>query len=61
MLVLTRKPDQSIVIGENIIVRVLRVDRGRVKLGISAPIEVHVDRAEIAERKAAAGESGDDR
>ena len=47
MLVLSRKPQQSICIGDDIYITVLRVDRGRVKLGIEAPPNVHVDRAEL--------------
>ncbi len=47
MLVLSRKPQQSICIGDDIYITVLRIDRGRVKLGIEAPANVHVDRAEL--------------
>lgn len=47
MLVLSRKPQQGIWIGDDIFVTVLRVDRGRVKLGIEAPSHVKVDREEV--------------
>ena len=47
MLVLTRKVDQGIVISGNIRVLVLGVERGRVKIGISAPREVTVMREEL--------------
>ena len=47
MLVLTRKPQQGIWIGDDIFITVLRVDRGRVKLGINAPANVRVDRQEV--------------
>ncbi len=47
MLILTRKVDQGIVIAGNIIVRVLGVERDRVKIGISAPGEVTVLRQEL--------------
>lgn len=50
MLVLTRKIDQGIVIAGNIIVRVLGVERDRVKLGISAPIDIPVLRQELIDR-----------
>ncbi len=50
MLVLTRKIDQGIVISGNIIVRVLGVERDRVKLGISAPIDIPVLRQELIDR-----------
>jgi carbon storage regulator len=47
MLVLSRKPQQKICIGNDIYVTVLRIDRGRVKLGIEAPADVQVDRGEV--------------
>jgi carbon storage regulator CsrA len=34
MLVLTRKIDESIVIGDNIVVKVIAIENGNVKLGI---------------------------
>jgi carbon storage regulator len=51
MLVLTRKIDQGIVISGNIYVRVLGVERDRVKIGISAPTEISVLRQELLTRK----------
>jgi carbon storage regulator len=53
MLILTRKVDQAIVIQGNILVTVLRVERDRVKLGISAPEEITVLREELLQRDAA--------
>ena len=53
MLVLTRKIDQGIVISGNIYVRVLGVERDRVKIGISAPLEVTVLRQELLDRERA--------
>jgi len=47
MLILTRKPDQALIIGENIVVRVLGVAGGQVKIGIEAPREVTVLRDEL--------------
>jgi carbon storage regulator len=47
MLILTRKIDQGIVISGNIYVRVLGVERDRVKIGISAPSEITVLRQEL--------------
>ena len=61
MLILTRKVDQAIVIQGNIMVTVLRVERDRVKLGISAPEEITVLREELLERARGAGKAnGDD-
>jgi carbon storage regulator len=47
MLVLTRRVDESISIGENIVVTVLAVEGDRVKLGIAAPREVPILRQEV--------------
>ena len=52
MLVLNRRRGESIIIGDNISITVLDTDGGNVKIGINAPREVKVDRAEIHERKA---------
>lgn len=56
MLVLTRKIDQGIVISGNIYIRVLGVERDRVKIGISAPLEVTVLRQELLDREPGAGQ-----
>ena len=47
MLVLTRRAQEAIIIGDNITIRVLSMDKGQVKLGIDAPKEVSVHREEI--------------
>jgi carbon storage regulator len=47
MLVLTRKANQSIMIGDEIEVSVLAVSRDKIRLGISAPREVPVFRKEV--------------
>lgn len=48
MLVLTRKVGEKILIGSNIEVVVVEIDpRGRVRIGISAPKEVPIFRAEL--------------
>ena len=47
MLVLTRKRNESIVIGDDIEVRVLSVVGEKVRIGIEAPREVPVFRKEI--------------
>jgi carbon storage regulator len=50
MLVFTRKRGDAIMIGDGIEVRVLRVGRDGVRLGIVAPPDVHVHRREIYDR-----------
>jgi carbon storage regulator len=47
MLVLTRKTNQSIMIGDEIEVSVLAVSRDKIRLGITAPREVPVFRKEV--------------
>ncbi|GEM_PF-3344207 len=49
MLVLTRKLGQNILIGEDVSVKVLRIDHNKVQLGISAPAHVLVYRQELVE------------
>lgn len=47
MLVLGRKSNESIIIGENITITILSVDGDRVKIGIDAPSEVSILRQEL--------------
>ena len=47
MLVLTRKPNQSIMIGDQIEISVLSIVGEKVRLGIQAPAEIPVFRTEI--------------
>jgi carbon storage regulator len=47
MLVLTRKTDQSIMIGDEIEVSVLAVSRDKIRLGITAPRDIPVFRKEV--------------
>lgn len=49
MLVLSRKPKESVVINGNVTVSILRVDNDNVRIGIEAPKEVNVMRYEIYE------------
>lgn len=50
MLVLTRKPDQSIMVGNEIEITVLEVRGEQVRLGIRAPRHVAVHRKEVFEQ-----------
>ncbi len=49
MLVLTRRPGESIRIGDEISVLVIEIQRGQVKVAIDAPRDVTVHREEIYE------------
>jgi carbon storage regulator len=47
MLVLTRKTNQSIMIGDDVEISVLAVSRDKIRLGITAPRDVPVFRKEV--------------
>ena len=47
MLVLTRRVDESIAIGDSIIITVLAIEGERVKIGINAPRDVIILRQEV--------------
>ena len=50
MLVLTRRPGESIVVGEDIVITVIEIKGGQVRIGIDAPRSVEVYRKEIYEQ-----------
>ena len=50
MLILTRRPDESIRIGEEVTVVVLDIRGTQVRLGVQAPKDIPVHREEVAER-----------
>lgn len=56
MLVLSRKPGESIMIAGEIVVTVVEMGRGRVQIGVRAPNDVPIYRQEIVERMIANGE-----
>ncbi len=47
MLILSRKAEEEIRLGDNITVKVLSIHNGQVKLGIDAPRDVRVVRGEL--------------
>ena len=49
MLVLTRKQNEEIQIGHDIVIKVISTGSGKVKIGIDAPAEVRVLRGELDE------------
>ena len=64
MLVLTRKPRQQIMIGDNIVVNVVEVQGENVRIAIEAPRDIKIYRGEIyraiqEETQKAAAEVGD--
>jgi carbon storage regulator len=50
VLIVTRKPGQRVIIGEDVTVVVLGVTSAGVRLGIEAPREIAVHRAEVWEQ-----------
>ena len=51
MLVLSRRPEESVAIGSNITVVVLGIKGNQVRLGFRAPRDVVIDRTEVQHRK----------
>ncbi|MDX1963983.1 MAG: carbon storage regulator CsrA [Pirellulales bacterium] len=49
MLVLSRQRDESIIIGDNIVVTIVDIRGDKVRLGINAPSEIPVHRQEVYE------------
>ncbi len=47
MLVLTRKKNETIHIGGNVVIKVIATGRGKVKIGIAAPTTIRVRRGEL--------------
>ena len=60
MLVLSRKLNQAIMIGDDVRVVIVSVDRDQVKLGIEAPREVPVHRSEVYEEIRKSQKAGGD-
>ena len=49
MLIITRKPNESFIIGDNIEVVILEIQNDKIKLGINAPKNVQILRKELYE------------
>jgi carbon storage regulator len=56
MLILTRRPNEAVLIGNHVRIQVLGFKGGQVRLGIDAPLTVEVDREEVRLRKQEAAE-----
>ena len=57
MLVLSRKLGEKIVIGDNVVITVVKIDRNQIRIGIDAPQDVPVYREEIAPNRTIARET----
>jgi carbon storage regulator len=53
MLVLSRKVDESVIIGDGIEVVIVQIQGDRVRLGFRAPDEMRIDREEVRRRREA--------
>lgn len=60
MLVLTRRVGEEIVVGGNIRITVVSVKGNRVRIGVTAPESVRVDRKEVHDRRAEFGSELDE-
>lgn len=60
MLVLSRQPNESIIIGDNIQIKIIGVRGGQVRIGIEAPKDIQVHREEIYQKVKAATASEND-
>lgn len=47
MLILNRKENESIIISDNVEIKILSIDEGKVKIGIEAPRDITILRKEI--------------
>lgn len=52
MLILTRRANEAILIGDDVEVLIMDIKGSQVRIGVSAPRTTVVDRKEVAERKA---------
>lgn len=59
MLVLTRKINEKIMIGNDVVVTIVKVDCGKVRVGIEAPADIAVYREEVIKKAADAVASRD--
>jgi carbon storage regulator len=54
VLVLSRRVDESVHLGDSIMVRILSIQGGQVRLGLIAPLEMRILRSELADQLCAA-------
>lgn len=47
MLVLTRKSGEQVLVGDQITIKVISVERGKVRIGIEAPPQINIRRGEL--------------
>lgn len=47
MLILSRKQEESVVIGDNVVIKIISIDKGTVRLGFEAPDNMVILRSEL--------------
>ena len=50
MLILSRRINENLIIGDDIVISILGINRGQVRIGITAPKDVPVHREEVYDR-----------
>lgn len=50
MLVLTRKPGEGIIIGDDITIKIIEIKSGAIRIGIDAPSDTKIYRQEVYDR-----------
>ena len=58
MLIVTRRPNEKVMIGDDIVVTILGVKGNQVRVGFDAPRSVNVDREEVRTRRIAEQNEG---
>ena len=59
MLVLSRKPGERILIGDDVAVTIVRIGPNTVRLGIDAPREMNIVREELCHRAEGTGDANE--
>lgn len=50
MLILSRKPGQEVLVGDDIVIAVLGIKGNQVRIGFKAPRHINIRRSELAEK-----------
>lgn len=50
MLVLSRKPGEKILVGDNVTITIVRINQNTVRIGIDAPLNVTIVREELTDQ-----------
>ena len=58
MLILTRRINESLIIGDNVTVTILGLKGNQVRIGVDAPRDVAVHRKELAQKQESAVDDG---